>query len=588
MKAMLRVKIVCTIGPASREMSILRQIVEAGMNVARLNLSHGTHDYHAETIERVRTISEQLQKPIAILADLQGPKLRTGKMQEGGVPLEKGQELILTVDDVIGVPGRVPIQYKDLPRNVQPGERILLDDGMLELEVLEASETEIRTLVLLTGVLGSNKGMNLPDASLDIPALTAKDLEDVKFAMERQADWIALSFVRKAHEVMELKSIIQANSSFGRTIPVIAKIEKPDAVRNIDAIIEAADAIMVARGDLGIETSPETVPTVQKMLINKCHIAAKPVITATQMLDSMIRNPRPTRAEASDVANAVLDGTDAIMLSGETASGSYPVEAVATMVKIAEEAERLMISNVGKYKFSEPRVFSAAGSICHAAVYTAVETKARAIIAPTVSGSTARLMAGFRPQVPLVAVTPSPMVQRQLALYWGTYPLLTKRLSNTDEVVNDAINVAQAKGFIGEGDTVVLTAGVVGNVRNATNLLMVRRIDRILARGMGIGQREVAGTIVTINPPVAENDEPLIGPQHIIFTDHVDRTCIRLLRRAGGLITRQGGADSPSAIAAVELGLPAIIGVEGAVSELVDGLSVIINASAGQVSEWRK
>jgi len=585
---MLRVKIVCTIGPASREMSILRQIVEAGMNVARLNLSHGTHDYHAETIERVRTVSEQLQKPIAILADLQGPKLRTGKMQEGGVPLEKGQELILTIDDVIGVPGRVPIQYKDLPRNVQPGERILLDDGMLELEVLEASETEIRTLVLLTGVLGSNKGMNLPDASLDIPALTAKDLEDVKFAMERQADWIALSFVRKAHEVMELKSIIQANSSFGRTIPVIAKIEKPDAVRNIDAIIEASDAIMVARGDLGIETSPETVPTVQKMLINKCHIAAKPVITATQMLDSMIRNPRPTRAEASDVANAVLDGTDAIMLSGETASGSYPVEAVATMVKIAEEAERLMVSNVGKYKFSEPRVFSAAGSICHAAVYTAVETKARAIIAPTVSGSTARLMAGFRPQVPLVAVTPSPMVQRQLALYWGTYPLLTKRLSNTDEVVNDAINVAQAKGFIGEGDTVVLTAGVVGNVRNATNLLMVRRIDRILARGMGIGQREVAGTIVTINPPVAENDEPLIGPQHIIFTDHVDRTCIRLLRRAGGLITRQGGADSPSAIAAVELGLPAIIGVEGAVGELVDGLSVIINASAGQVSEWRK
>ena len=585
---MLRVKIVCTIGPASREMPILRQIVEAGMNVARLNLSHGTHDYHAETIERVRTISEQLQKPIAILADLQGPKLRTGKMQDGGVLLEKGQELILTVDDVIGVPGRVPIQYKDLPRNVQPGERILLDDGMLELEVLEASATEIRTLILLTGVLGSNKGMNLPDASLDIPALTAKDLEDVKFAMDRQADWIALSFVRKAHEVHELKSIIQANSSFGRTIPVIAKIEKPDAVRNIDAIIEAADAIMVARGDLGIETSPETVPTVQKMLINKCHIAAKPVITATQMLDSMIRNPRPTRAEASDVANAVLDGTDAIMLSGETASGSYPVESVATMVKIAEEAERLMIANIGKYKFSEPRVFSAAGSICHAAVYTAVETKARVIIAPTISGSTARLMAGFRPQVPLVAVTPSPMVQRQLALYWGTYPLLTKRLSNTDEVVNDAINVAQAKGFIGEGDTVVLTAGVVGNVRNATNLLMVRRIDRILARGMGIGQREVAGTLVVIKPPIAEADEPLIGPQHIIFTDHVDRTCIRLLRRAGGLITRQGGADSPSAIAAVELGLPAIIGVEGAVNELVDGLSVIINASAGQVSEWRR
>ena len=585
---MLRVKIVCTIGPASREMTVLRQIVQAGMNVARLNLSHGTHDYHAETIERVRTISEQLQKPIAILADLQGPKLRTGKMQEGGVLLEKGQELILTVDDVLGVPGRVPIQYKDLPRNVQKGEHILLDDGMLELEVIEASETEIRTLVLLTGVLGSNKGMNLPDASLDIPALTAKDLEDVKFAMDRQADWIALSFVRKAHEVNELKAIIQANSSFGRAIPVIAKIEKPDAIRNIDAIIEAADAIMVARGDLGIETSPETVPTVQKLLISKCHVAAKPVITATQMLDSMIRNPRPTRAEASDVANAVLDGTDAIMLSGETASGSYPVEAVATMVKIAEEAERLMTVTAGKYKFSEPRVFTAAGAICHAAVYAATETKARAIIAPTISGATARLMASFRPQVPLVAVTPSPMVQRQLTLYWGTYPLLTKRLSNTDEVVNDAINVAQARGFVGEGDTVVLTAGVVGNVRNATNLLMVRRIDRVLVRGMGIGQREVAGTLVRIHPPLAESDEPMIGPQHIIFTDHVDRTCIRLLRRAGGLITLQSGADSPSAMAAVELGLPAVIGVEGAVNELVEGLSVILNASAGQVSEWKK
>ncbi|HQY91826.1 pyruvate kinase, partial [Caldilinea sp.] len=462
---MLRVKIVCTIGPASRELPILRRIAAAGMNVARLNMSHGTHEYHAETIERVRIISEQIQRPIAILADLQGPKLRTGKMREGGVPLVKDEELILTVDDIIGEPGRVPIQYKDLPSAVKAGERILLDDGMLELEVLETSATEIRTRIILTGVLQSNKGMNLPDASLDIPALTEKDIEDVKFALDHQADWVALSFVRKAHEVLELKAIIQNYATFGRATPVIAKIEKPDAVKNIDAIIDAADGIMVARGDLGIETNPETVPGVQKILINKCLTAAKPVITATQMLDSMIRNPRPTRAEASDVANAVLDGTDAIMLSGETASGQFPVEAVATMVKIAEEAERLRITLGQKIKYSEPRVFSAAGAICHAAVYTATETRAKAIIAPTVSGSTAKLMASFRPEVPLIAVTPSPMVQRQLALYWGTYPLLTKRLSNTDEVVTDAINMAHAKGFIGEGDTVVLTAGVVGNVR---------------------------------------------------------------------------------------------------------------------------
>ncbi|MBK8047147.1 MAG: pyruvate kinase [Anaerolineales bacterium] len=327
--------------------------------------------------------------------------------------------MILTTEDIIGAIGRVPIQYKELPKTVQPGERILLDDGMLELEVIETDATEIRTSVILSGVLQSNKGMNLPDASLDIPALTLKDLEDVKFALDHQCDWIALSFVRKAHEVVELKGIIQNNSNFGRAIPVIAKIEKPDAVRNIDAIIEVADAIMVARGDLGIETSPETVPTVQKMIISKCLAAARPVITATQMLDSMIRDPRPTRAEASDVANAVLDGTDAIMLSGETASGQYPVESVITMVKIAEEAERLMTNSRGKINFDRPRVFTGAGAITHAAVETAIETKAKAIIVPTVSGATARLMSAFRPEVPLIAVTPSPMVQRQLALFLG-------------------------------------------------------------------------------------------------------------------------------------------------------------------------
>jgi pyruvate kinase len=392
--------------------------------------------------------------------------------------------------------------------------------------------------------------------------------------------------VRKAAEVLELKSIIQTNSAFGRTIPVIAKIEKPDAVRNIDAIIDASDGIMVARGDLGIETGPEVVPTVQKQIIGKCHAAAKPVITATQMLDSMIRNPRPTRAEASDVANAVLDGTDAIMLSGETASGSYPVEAVATMVKIAEEAERLR--GTLKLQYNHPHVFTAAGAICHAAVYTATETNAKAIIAPTVSGATARLMAAFRPEMPLIAVTPSPMVQRQLTLYWGTYPLLTKRLSNTDEVVNDAIQVAQAKGYVGEGDTVILTAGVVGNVRNATNLLMVRRIDRVLARGAGIGQREVAGRILVVRGPLADDEEMLVGPQQIIFTDRIDRSMVKVLRRAGGFITVQGGMDSPGAIVAVELGLPAVIGVEGSLGELVDGLSVIIDANTGQVSEWKK
>ncbi len=584
---MLRVKILCTLGPTSRDPAVLADMINAGMNVARLNFSHGTHEYHSETIDLVRATAEKLQKPIAILADLQGPKLRTGKMQEGGVALTADEKLTLTTEEIIGAPGRVPIQYKDLPSSVQRGEHIMLDDGLLELEVLDHSETEIFTRVVIGGLLQSNKGMNLPEASLNIPALTDKDRADVKFMLGRQVDWIALSFVRTATEVYDLKSIIQQDSSFGRVTPVVAKIEKPDAVKNIDAIIAAADAIMVARGDLGIETAPEAVPMVQKMIIAKCLAAAKPVITATQMLDSMIRNPRPTRAEASDVANAVLDGTDAIMLSGETANGSYPVEAVRTMAKIAQEAERVRESQSFNFKYPEPGIFTSAGAICRAAVYTANDTNSKAIIAPTVSGATARLMASFRPHVPLVAITPSPMVQRQLCLYWGTYPLLTRRLSNMDEVVTDAITVALRHNFVGPGDTVVLTAGVVGNVRNATNLMMVRTIERVLVNGVGLGQREVAGRIVRLTGPLP--DENLsVGPQDIILAESVDRTMLRVLQRAGGLITRESGLDSIGAVAAVEYGIPAVIGATGHLDALTDGLPVIVDATTGQVSEWKK
>lgn len=584
---MLRVKIICTVGPASREVDTLTAIAEAGMNVARLNMSHGTHEYHNGTIERVRTVSERLDKPIAILADLQGPKLRVGKMQEGGVPLEEGEELVLTTDDIIGEPGRVPVQYSELPQAVEPGHRILLDDGMLELEVVETSATEIKTRVIIGGVLKDSKGVNLPDGSPNIPALTEKDLEDVRFALSHQVDWIALSFVRSAAEVLQLKEIIHEYSTFGRTTPVIAKIEKPEAIENIDAIIQAADGIMVARGDLGIETSPETVPTVQKMIINKCHRAARPVITATQMLDSMIRNPRPTRAEASDVANAVLDGSDAIMLSGETAAGSYPVESVNTMVKIAREAEKVRKATNITVTHEKPTIFTASGAICHAAMQTAEDVKAKAIVAPSVSGATARLIAAFRPDVPLVAVTPSPMVQRRLCLYWGTYPLLTQRLSNTDEVVTDAIAVAQKHGYVSEGDTVVLTAGVVGSVRSATNLMMIRTIEQVLARGTGLGQREVAGTLIHVQPPLTD-EELTVGPQDIVYGESIDRSCLRVIQRAGGLITADPGLDSPGAMAAVELGIPAVIGVGDGIKNLTPGDKVILDTTTGRVIKWNK
>ncbi|MEM7130933.1 MAG: pyruvate kinase [Chloroflexota bacterium] len=473
---MLRVKIVCTIGPASRKPEVLTQMIESGMNVARLNMSHGSHEYHAESAELIRSLAAKMGKSVAILMDLQGPKLRMGKMQTGGVPLHTGEDFVLTNEDIVGVAGRAPVQYKTLPTLVKKGERILIDDGLLELEVTETSENEIHTKVVFGGMLHDNKGINLPDASLGIPAITDKDRTDVLFALEQKADWIAFSFVRTSSEVIELKDIIKENSPNGYATPVISKIEKPDAVHNIDAIIQASDAIMVARGDLGIETSPEAVPITQKLIINKCLKAAKPVITATQMLDSMIRNPRPTRAEASDVANAVLDGTDAIMLSGETAVGTFPVEAVKTMANIAGEAESA-IQNVLPTQFDEPDIFSNAGAVCHATIQAARETKVKAILAPTMSGNTPKLIAAFRPNVPVLAITPVQAVQHRLCLHWGTYPLITKELNHTDEVIDDALQKAKESEQVNSGDSVVVTAGVVGGQRTATNLMLISTIE---------------------------------------------------------------------------------------------------------------
>jgi len=486
---MLRVKIVCTIGPASWSPEIITQLINTGMNVARINMSHGSHEDHRRTISLIRETADKLNKPVAILADLQGPKLRVGKMQMGGVRLTAGETLVLSTEKFIGVIGRIPIQYENLPQLVNVGERILLDDGLLELEVEEKSETEIRTRVIIDGVLKDNKGMNLPDASLGIPALTEKDRADVIFAVEESADWIALSFVRNSDEVYELQSIIKNLMPGEHPIPVISKIEKPDAITNIDAIIEASQGIMVARGDLGIETQPESVPMLQKMIISKCHKAAKPVITATQMLDSMIRNPRPTRAESSDVANAVLDGTDAVMLSGETAAGAYPVQSVETMARIVQVTEEAREANLD-IVYHQPSVFTPAGAVCHATIQTAAETDAGAIIAPTMSGNTAKLISAFRPSVPLIAVTPVPRVQRRLCLNWGTYPLLTRELTNTDDVVEDAIQVSVKSGLAKEGDVVVLTAGLVGKGRGATNVMMVRTIESADEKGNQADQVE--------------------------------------------------------------------------------------------------
>jgi pyruvate kinase len=552
------------------------------MDVARLNMSHGGADFHRENIRRIRQIADQLGKPVAILADLQGPKLRVGSMPEKGVPLVAGETLILTTEPTVGAPGRVPVQYEHLPEAVKPGERILIDDGLLELKVIGVEGREIQTQVITGGVLFSNKGMNLPHASLAIPAITEKDREDLKFALEEQVDWIALSFVRTAEEVLELKDLIRELSAFGRPTPVIAKIEKPEAIDNIDAIIAASDGIMVARGDLGIEMSTEAVPMVQKMIINKCNLVGKPVITATQMLDSMIRNPRPTRAEASDVANAILDGSDAIMLSGETAAGKYPVLAVETMARITCETEIAQVALPMREIPAHPgRSFAQA--VAHASVDTATDLSAAAIVAPTVSGETACTIARFRPHCLVVAVTPSPITQRRLMLVWGVYPILAARSETTDQVINEAVEAAQQHGYVKEGDIVIITGGLVGYGVGNTNMMKVHLIERVLAHGTGVGERRVIGRVRRLTPPF---DSSLrVDPDEIVVTPFTDRTCVPILRRAAGLVTTEALQDTHSRQLAQEMGLPAVIGIRESIDVLPDGMQVVLDAKRGVVYE---
>ncbi|MCO5246193.1 MAG: pyruvate kinase [Anaerolineae bacterium] len=471
---MLNTKIVCTIGPATDSTEAIRALMLAGMDMVRLNMSHGTHPYHAEVLSRIRAVASELNKPVGVLVDLQGPKLRVGMLPPEGIGLEPGEALELCTADDLNRAGVVPVQFKALPRAVKPGDRVLLDDGTLELEVETTNADSVMCRVLVGGVLTSNKGMNLPNASLAIAAVTPKDEQDLDFALAHGADWIALSFVRRAEEVIALKQMIRERAAGGRLTPVIAKIEKPEAVQVIDEIIAAVDGIMVARGDLGIEVSPEAVPMMQKLIIAKCNNAGVPVITATQMLDSMIRNPRPTRAEASDVANAILDGTDAIMLSGETAIGKYPVRSVETMVRIAQETEThwapdpLNLADLPKHSNSQ--------AVCHAAADMAIMVRAKAILAPTISGSTARTLSWFRPPCPIIAITPDRAVEQALALYWGVHSLQSQRSPDTDAVISDALAVAQQAGIVQAGDTVVITAGTGGSTPGVTDLIKVRTL----------------------------------------------------------------------------------------------------------------
>jgi pyruvate kinase len=470
---MLRTKIVCTLGPASEDEATIRAFLQAGMAVARINFSHGNHKVHAQRIGLVRQLAEEADRQVAILADLQGPKLRMGLLPEEGMHLVEGATVTLTTETSSGQPATIPIPHPEVIAHVHPGDRILLDDGLLELQVLDRDRRQVQARVLSGGVLHSRKGLSLPHTSLRLPSVTEKDRVDALFALEQQVDYFALSFVRGDEDVQQLRDWLEEQ---GAQTPIIAKIEKPEALECIEEILAVSDGLMVARGDLGVEAPAEEVPIAQKRIIRACNAAGKPVITATQMLDSMIRNPRPTRAEASDVANAILDGTDAIMLSGETAVGRYAVAAVQTMARIAAVTERSMPYTEWLQRDFLAGSRTVVGAISQVACEISADLEAKAIITSTTSGSTARRVARHRPATPIIAPTPSQITCRRLAMVWGVEPLLVEQFTDTDAMIVTVTEAVRARGLVQDGDLVVITAGVPLGGTGLTNMVKVHRV----------------------------------------------------------------------------------------------------------------
>ncbi|MEJ8306941.1 pyruvate kinase [Saccharibacillus sacchari] len=471
---MRRTKIVCTIGPASESLSNTKKLIMAGMNVARMNFSHGDFEEHGNRIKNIRQASQELGKSVALLLDTKGPEIRTGKIAVEPLDLVEGENITLTTEEIAGDKNRLSVSYADLPKDVSVGSTILIDDGLIGLTVTKVEGTEIECHIVNGGQIKSRKGVNVPGVSISLPGITEKDTNDIVFGIEQGVDFIAASFVRKASDVLEIRELLKKHNA--EHIQIISKIENQEGVDNLDEILEVSDGLMVARGDLGVEIPAEDVPIVQKQMIEKCNRAGKPVITATQMLDSMQRNPRPTRAEASDVANAILDGTDAIMLSGETAAGKYPVESVQTMSRIAEKAESTINNREILKKQSEAQQKSVTESISQSVAHAAWNLDVKAIVTSTQSGTTARMISKYRPVAPIIAVTTQEQTLRALALSWGVIPVKGEVAETTDELFESALQGAKNSGVVFEGDLVVITAGVPLGRSGSTNLIKVDQI----------------------------------------------------------------------------------------------------------------
>lgn len=574
-KSKRRTKIVATIGPATSDPDILRSLIEAGATTLRLNFSHGTHEDHQRNIRLIRQLSFELNQPVAILQDLQGPKIRLGRFENGSVVLKKDDPFTLTSRQVLGTQAMNVVSYDRLAEEVPVGATILLDDGKVEMRVeqVDRSVQVLHCRVVVGGTLSNNKGVNFPGVYLSVKALTDKDRKDLIFGLDQGVDWVALSFVRNPQDVLEIKELI---AGAGKQVPVIAKIEKHEAIEQMEAILSLCDGAMVARGDLGVEVPAEDVPILQKRLISTSRMLGIPVITATQMLDSMVGSPRATRAEISDVANAILDGTDAVMLSNETAVGKYPVEAVATMARIATRIEReqaIATSPPSQIRSIPHAISEAVGTI-------AEQLNAAAIMTLTKSGATARNVSKFRPITPILAVTPLMDVARQLQMVWGVQPLLVLDLPSTGQTFQAALNVAQETGLLASGDLVVMTAGTLQGVSGSTDLIKVELVTSVLGQGVGIGQGAVSG-----RARVAQNSLGVHGfnTGEILVAPKTSAEYIDVIRRAGGIVTEEDSLTSHAAVIGLRLGIPVIVGVENATSKIREGSLLTLDVQRGLV-----
>ena len=580
---MRKTKIICTLGPSTDKGDVLRELIANGMNVARFNFSHGSYEEHGGRLANLKALREELGKPVAALLDTKGPEIRLKEFKNGVEMLEAGQTFTLTTREVEGTKEICSVTYKDLPHDVHEGGTIMLDDGLIMLRIEKVTDTDITCTVLNNGKIKTKKGVNVPGVHLSMPYLSQKDREDIIFGIQNGFDFIAASFVRTAQDVYDIRNLL---NEYDSNIRIIAKIENREGVNNIDSILSAADAVMVARGDLGVEIDFTELPGIQKNIIDRSFSFGKPIVTATQMLDSMMVNPRPTRAEISDVANAINDGTSAIMLSGETAAGAYPVEALKTMSAIAERTENEPHYRDERFKDAAHGQISVSDATAHAACLTARDVNAAAIVTVSESGNTARLLSKYRPTQPIIACVMNEQVQRQLSLSWGITSLLMGLAKSTDELIEMSTALAQKNGYLHNGELAVVTAGVPVGVSGTTNMIKIHMVGNCLSIGVGVGRENADLTSASGKACVCRTLDEVrakFKPGMVLVVPSTTNEMLEYVRDAAALVVEEAGLNSHAAIAGKALLKPTIVGALGACSHIRDGLDIAVDCAHGSV-----